>query len=256
VERQNSGNFESNTHKIDNGNNINNENNLNANNDVFDNNVPGEEKIDASQLQNSRDAWGSDVDNLNSKSDTEILPSKHSRKHTKRYVPGESMTKKNKSNQQKLANLVNIIDDEPETYEEAINSQFNLKWKEAIKSEVDALIENKTWTDMPLPESKKIIKTRWVFKLKKDSNNIPVRFKAYKTIINNSISVVHVPTEQNIADVLTKGLDKLKHYKLIEMMGLKKIGKMFTSDYSVSLVTKNKSDTSVGQTSYHFCNLN
>jgi hypothetical protein len=52
--------------------------------------------------------------------------------------------KKKKSNQQKLANLVNIIDDEPETYDEAINIQFNSKWKEAIKSEVDVLIENKT----------------------------------------------------------------------------------------------------------------
>jgi hypothetical protein len=52
-------------------------------------------------------------DKANSKSDTEILPSKRSRKQTKRYVPGESMTKMNKSNQQKLANLVNIIDDEP-----------------------------------------------------------------------------------------------------------------------------------------------
>ena len=70
-------------------------------------------------------AWGSDVDNLNSKSDTEILPSKRTRKQTKRYVPGESMTKKNKSNIQRWANLVNIIDDEPETYEEAIKSQLN-----------------------------------------------------------------------------------------------------------------------------------
>jgi hypothetical protein len=90
-------------------------------------------------------------------------------------VPGELMTKKNKSNQQMLANLVNIKDDEPE---EAINSQFNLKWKEALRSEVDPLIENKTWTDLPLPEGKKIIKTRFVLKLKKDSNNVPVRVKA------------------------------------------------------------------------------
>jgi len=34
------------------------------------------------------------------------------------------------------------------------------------------------------------------------------------------------------------------------MMGLKKIGKMFTSNHSVSLVTKNKSDTSVSQIGY------
>ena len=31
---------------------------------------------------------------------------------------------------------------------------------------------------MNLPEGKKIINTRWVFKLKKDSHNVPVRFKA------------------------------------------------------------------------------
>ena len=31
---------------------------------------------------------------------------------------------------------------------------------------------------MNLPEGKKIINTRWVFKLKKDSHNVPIRFKA------------------------------------------------------------------------------
>ena len=40
-----------------------------------------------------------------------------------------------------------------------------------------------------------------------------------------------IPTKQNTADVLTKGLDKLKHY---EMMGVKKIGKMFTSNHSLN----------------------
>ncbi len=53
------------------------------------------------------------------------------------------------------------------------------KFEEAIKWEVDALIENKTWTNIPLPRGKKIIHTRLVFKLKKDSSNVPVRFKAW-----------------------------------------------------------------------------
>ena len=57
------------------------------------------------------------------------------------YKCMEAITKKKKSNQQKLANLVNIIDDEPETYEEAINSRFNSKWKDAIKSEVNFQIQ-------------------------------------------------------------------------------------------------------------------
>ena len=60
------------------------------------------------------------------------------------------------------------------------------------------------------------------------TKHIDIRYHYIReTIINDSISVVHVPTEENIADILTKGLDKLKHYKLIEMMGLKKIGKDF-----------------------------
>ena len=60
------------------------------------------------------------------------------------------------------------------------------------------------------------------------TKHIDIRYHYIReTMINDSISVVHVPTEENIADILTKGLDKLKHYKLIEMMGLKKIGKDF-----------------------------
>ena len=41
-----------------------------------------------------------------------------------------------------------------------------------------SLKENNTWTLSELPEVKKAIKTRWVFKIKHDSNNQPERFKA------------------------------------------------------------------------------
>ena len=78
--------------------------------------------------------------------------------------------------------------------------------------------------------------------------HIDIRYHYIReAIINNSISVVQFPTEENI---LTKGLDKLKHYKRIEMLGLKKIGKIFTWDHSVSLVSKNKSETYVCQVDY------
>jgi hypothetical protein len=47
--------------------------------------------------------------------------------------------------------------------------------------------------------------------------HIDIRYHYIReAIINNSISVVQFPTEENI---LTKGLDKLKHYKRIEMLG-------------------------------------
>ena len=86
------------------------------------------------------------------------------------------MTQSNKKSNTKQVNLLEILNDEPQTYEEAIHSQLSSKWKNAIQSEVDSLNENKTWTETILPKSKNIIQTRWIFK--KDSNNIPIRFKA------------------------------------------------------------------------------
>jgi hypothetical protein len=115
---------------------------LNENIEIDNNEVYVEENTEKPpRQQTTNDAWEGEVDTLHSKSDSDILPEKRVRKITKRYVPGEANTKKKKSNQQKLANLVNIIDDEPETYEEAINSRFNSKWKDAIKSEVNFQIQ-------------------------------------------------------------------------------------------------------------------
>ncbi len=43
---------------------------------------------------------------------------------------------------------------------------------------MDSLNENQTWSVCNLPKDKKTIKTRWIFKVKSNSNNEPVRFKA------------------------------------------------------------------------------
>ncbi len=83
------------------------------------------------------------------------------------------------------------------------------------------------------------------------TKHIDIRYHYIReTIINNSIAIVHIPTVENISDVLTKGLDRLKHFKLIEMMGLKKIGKTFTPTHSINLISKSKSDTSANQMIY------
>ena len=73
-----------------------------------------------------------------------------------------------------------------------------------------------------------IVRFVWHPEFHTRTKHIDIRYHYIRgAIVYNSISVVHVPTEENIADVLTKGLDKFKHYKLIEMMGLKKIGQKF-----------------------------
>ena len=61
---------------------------------------------------------------------------------------------------------------------EALNSPFHVKWKEAIQSELNSLKENDTWSETKLPDGKSTIKTKWIFKIKRDCRNNPERFKA------------------------------------------------------------------------------
>ncbi len=67
---------------------------------------------------------------------------------------------------------------EPLTYEDALSCSSKHKWEEAINSELDSLNENKTWEISKLPEGKNALRTKWVFKIKSNSNNEPERYKA------------------------------------------------------------------------------
>ncbi|CAF0767559.1 unnamed protein product [Brachionus calyciflorus] len=64
------------------------------------------------------------------------------------------------------------INDEPTSLEEAFKSPLKDKWKEAIKSELNTLEENEIWKLTSLPDKKKLIKTKWVFKIKRNSKNV------------------------------------------------------------------------------------
>ena len=87
---------------------------------------------------------------------------------------------KKKFSTDEVVNLIeyNQVDNEPSTYAEALNGPLRDKWLEAIESELKSLEENKTWTPVELPEGKHTIKTKWIFKIKRDSKNNPERFKA------------------------------------------------------------------------------
>lgn len=58
---------------------------------------------------------------------------------------------------------------EPMTIEEALKAEDSERWRQAIKSELDSLMENRTWTLVPRPRDN-VISNRWIFKqkLKKD----------------------------------------------------------------------------------------
>lgn len=74
------------------------------------------------------------------------------------------------------ANLIEIY--EPQNIEEALTSPQAKRWRHAIKTELDSLIQRKTWETTQLPEGKRCIGCKWIFKLKTDAEGNIRRYKA------------------------------------------------------------------------------
>ena len=63
--------------------------------------------------------------------------------------------------------LTYMLEGEPQTYKEAVNSTESLMWKEAIKSEIDSILHNHTWELVDLPSGCKPLSSKWIFKRKR-----------------------------------------------------------------------------------------
>lgn len=70
----------------------------------------------------------------------------------------------------------NFID--PSNVKEAMSGNSSHLWKEAMEQEMTSLYENGTWELAPLPEGKRPVKCKWIFKTKYNSNGDLVRHKA------------------------------------------------------------------------------
>jgi transposase InsO family protein len=64
---------------------------------------------------------------------------------------------------------------EPTTYSQAVK---NPCWLDAMQTEYNALLSNKTWSLCPRPSHKKVVRNKWVFKLKQKSDGTIDRYKA------------------------------------------------------------------------------
>lgn len=68
-----------------------------------------------------------------------------------------------------------VLPSEPRTYKQAVG---NPNWEFAMQVEFEALIANKTWTLCPRPAYNRIIRNKWVYKLKQKSDGSIDRYKA------------------------------------------------------------------------------
>lgn len=70
------------------------------------------------------------------------------------------------------------ITKEPETYTEAMNSGECANWKQAMDSEIKSHKENQTWNLEKLPNGKKCISCKWIYKVKTNPDGSVDRYKA------------------------------------------------------------------------------
>ena len=77
----------------------------------------------------------------------------------------------------KIAEQNPILEIDPSTLQEALDSPFGREWAIGIEEELEALEKNKTWSTVNLPPGKKPIGNKWVFKQKINPDN-SIRYKA------------------------------------------------------------------------------
>ena len=67
---------------------------------------------------------------------------------------------------------------EPQSYQEALNSEFHAEYKAAMDDELESHKENNTWTLKKPPKNAHILPGRWVYKIKLGPEGEITRFKA------------------------------------------------------------------------------
>ncbi|CAI7926652.1 unnamed protein product [Closterium sp. NIES-53] len=67
---------------------------------------------------------------------------------------------------------------EPATLKEALESSDAEEWKKAMESELKSIEENGTWELVELPEGRKAITSKWLFKIKSDADG---KIECYKS---------------------------------------------------------------------------
>lgn len=74
-----------------------------------------------------------------------------------------------------VLSAIDLIDDVPKTYSSAVTGVHANLWKNAIQDEIK---KNNTWTLSHLPKGRKVVDTKWVFKIKRDSIGSVKKYKA------------------------------------------------------------------------------
>ena len=74
--------------------------------------------------------------------------------------------------------LTYMLEDEPQSFEEAISTPKAPFWKEAVNSEIESILQNHTWELVDLPPGCKPLGYKWIFKRKLKADGSIDKYKA------------------------------------------------------------------------------
>lgn len=97
---------------------------------------------------------------------------------TPTVVPGKRTSQRSKSQYRPFQYTQLALLAVPETVEEALEGGEETEWKQAMDEEMQSHRDNNTWTLSELPQDRKAIKAKWVFKRKTDDHGKIIRYKA------------------------------------------------------------------------------
>ena len=86
------------------------------------------------------------------------------------------------------------------------------EWKEATDSEYQSLLENETWDLVDLPENRKAIGCKWVFKVKYDEN---------EQVEKGNLQIQYCNTKEMVADIFTKPICKSQFLYVRSKLGMR-----------------------------------
>lgn len=126
-----------------------------------------------------------DSNELATSSDSQIGPAKIRKRRTtvlqdidENNILDTRLRNRGDSSMDIMAMAMLSIDEEPTSYEDALNSNNAENWLQVMNDEYHSLIQNETWTLVDEPNNQKVIDNKWVFKVKKNPDDSIERFKA------------------------------------------------------------------------------
>ena len=130
----------------------------------FENIFHSKNACDGSSLKRTHDTTTSDIDHESINDE-----SKEALRHSKRARTSKSFGP---------YFLTYLLENEPQSFNEAMSAPEAPMWKEAVNSEIESIMQNHTWELVDLPSKSKPLGCKWIFKRKMKTDGLIDKYEA------------------------------------------------------------------------------